>query len=490
MQRSALIAASLMSVQLSLAASAADWTHTAHAVPPSHSLEGTASFRSSLNAKDYELGLKALDARIYSQARDRLLAALVTLNKTRENAAQKVVARLALAEAYLGLENYPRAKLMLDEARPACQAVFGPESEEMVRYFYNSSELSLASNDIAAASTAANQCLKLVERSGRKGRELANAQALLGRVLFRQAYFEEAKEAYKKALPVLEMDPGRDRIDYAKVLSGLAEVEKKLGEEQESAELMKKSLAIKDDAVSLPKSPDEKGVVKYLWSEGMYGSRQIVDPTYPLKYMVVDGIRVAVTVVRSYKHIGVLISLANCSKQPIQLAVGPVRLEKVSPGKKEMVFCDPGLIDEVLEEDVILDRTWRRRTLCHIQKSRRIPGYLKNGVLDTDDFFGNNEFGLYGAWDSSLREAPPIVTREQYFYDDKPKGADQELLGFMRGNGAIRPTFIEVGGARTGVVFFLRERYDDALVRLNIGNAELQFPFHFAAGQKRFSSEE
>lgn len=492
MQRTALIAASLLTIQFSLAASAADWTHTAaaHAVPAGSTLEGTASFRTSIGSKDYDLGMKALDARMYAQARDRLLTALLNLNKTRDNVNQKALARLSLAEAYLGLENYPRARLMLGEAKQACFDAFGADSDVAARYYKDLAELNLASDQVADASEAANQCLKLLERRGEKGREFANAQALLGRVLFRQAYFEEARENYKKALPVLELDPGRDRMDYANALQGLAVVEKKLGEEAESAEVMKKALAIKDDAVLLPKTRDDRGVVKFEWTEGLQGSRQIVDPTYPLKYMVVDGVRVACTVVRSYKHIAVLISLANCTRQPVQLAVGAVTLERTAPGRKDMVFCDPGLIDEVLEEDVILDRTWRRRTLCYIQKSRRIPGYLKNGVLDTDDFFGNNEFGLYGAWDSALRDAPPIVTREQFFYDEKPKGADQELLGFMRGNGAIRPTYIETGGARTGVVFFLRERYDDALVRLNIGNAELQFPFHMAAGQKRFASEE
>jgi hypothetical protein len=178
-----------------------------------------------------------------------------------------------------------------------------------------------------------------------------------------------------------------------------------------------------------------------------------------------------------------LISLANCSNHPIALSVGAVDLVKVNPGRKSLVFCDPGLIDEVLEEDVILDRTWRRQTLCHIQKSRKIPGYLKNGALDADDFLGNNDWGLYGMWDSHLRDAPPIVTREQFFFDERPKYADQEILTFMRGNGQVRPTLIETGGARSGVVFFLRERYDDALVRLFIGNAELRFPFHVTPGQ-------
>ncbi len=455
----------------------------AEPIPESGHLSGTASFRTTVTAKDLDLGLKALEWRLYDQSRERLLRALDSLNKTRDGMNLKAIARLSLAEAYLGLENYPRTQLMLGEAKLAIFDAFGAESQEAARYYADLAELSLSMNQIPAASAAATQNLRIIEKRGKVGYELAQAQVLMGRVSSKQSFYDEAKDYLKKALPVLEMAPGKDRLDYANALQALAVVEKKLGDEPESAELMKKCLAIKDDAMSLSKSQEQKGIVKYQWTEGMYGSRQIVDPTYPLKYMVIGGVRVACTVVRSYKHVGVLISLANCSNHPLHLSVGSATLEKLSPGRKFMVYCDPGLIDEVLEEDVILDRTWRRRTLCHIQKSRRIPGYLKNGFLDTDDFFGNNEFGLYGAWDNALRDAPPIVTREQFFYDEKPKHSDQELLGFMRGNGSIRPTYIETGGARTGVIFFLRERWDDALVRIHIGNAELQFPFHLAPGQ-------
>ncbi len=471
-------------------------THTASMVPkisersPSTSsaeaenrLTGTASFSASLTARDYDQGLKDLSLRLYGPAKERLARALESLSKTRDGNEQKARAKLSLAEAYLGLENYPRAKTMLEEARLACFETFGANSEEVVRYYADLAELNLETGTAASATQAADQCLKLVEKNGKQGFELAKAQVLMGRVLSNQNYNEMARDFLKKALPALEMAPGIDRLEYANALASLALVEKKMGNEDESAEQMKKAFAIKDDAVDLTKTESQKGVVKYKWTEGLYGSRQIVDPTYPLKYMVVDGVRVACTVVRSYKHMAVLISLANCSPKPLHLAVGAASLEKLSPGRKLMEYCDPGLIDEVLEEDVILDRTWRRKALCHIQKSRRIPGYLKNGVLDSDDFFGNNEFGLYGAWDSHLRDAPPIVTREQFFYDERPKHGDQEILGFMRGNASVRPTYIETGAARTGVVFFLRDRWDDALVRVKIGNAELQFPFHVAPGQ-------
>jgi len=432
--------------------------------------------------KDFEVGVRALDARLYGEAQVRLSRALYVLNKTREGANLRAPAHLTLAEAYLGLDNLEKAQLNLEEAKSMCLS--SPDAAVKARYFADLAEQQLADGHAAlAAENAASQSVQILEKSGASGKEIAYAHALLGRTLFARAYYDEAKAELKKALAILELEPGRDRLTYAGALEGLAMIEHKLGEEAESAATMKTAISLKDDAVTLNKTPDQKGLVKYDWTEGIYGSRQIVDPVYPLKYMVVGGVRVACTLVRSYKHLAVLISLANCTKQPISLSVGAVDLVKIVPGRKSMVFCDPGLIDEVLEEDVILDRTWRRQTLCHIEKTRTIPGYLKNGVLDADDFFGNNEWGLYGAWDSHLRDAPPIVTREQFFYDERPKSADQEILGFMRGNAQVRPTYIETGGARSGVVFFLRDRYEDALVRLFIGNAELRFPFHVTAGQ-------
>ncbi len=454
--------------------------HVSAGVGSSATLTGSASF--SAWERDFELGNRALDARLYKEAELRLNRALLQLNKTRNRAEQKALAHIGLAEANLALGNLSRARLLLEESRELCSTSFGAESLQMARLYADLAEFNIIEGKITAASDNANKSLKITEKA-KDPRQLAIAQTLMARVMCKQQYYEDASEYLKKALQILEMQPGRDRLDYANALLYYGIVEKKLGDEQQSDEYMKRALALRGDAVSLDKTEDQRGLVKFDWIEGVYGSRQIQDPIYPLKYMVVDGVRVACTLVRSYKHLAVLISIANCSPQPVALSVGAVKLEKVAPGRGFMSFCDPGLIDETLEEDVIMDRTWRRRTLCHIEKSRKIPGYLKNGVLDVDDFFGNNTFGLYGAWDNGLRDEPAIVTREQFFYDEKPKSSDQELLGFMRGNGAARPTFIETGGARTGVVFFLRDRYDDAVVHIHIGNAELNFPFHTAPGQ-------
>lgn len=447
-------------------------------------MKGSATFRAQLPAsKDFALGMKALDARLYIEAEKRLSRASIELRKTRSTEKERTVARLGLAEAYLAMESPARARTVLTELRGECFAQFGAESVECARYNLDFADLLYQEGKYDAAIKSAEQALKTMEKSG-KPFDAALCHILIGKIETKQTYYDHAKQSFKAALPALELEPGRDRLDYAEALYGLSIAEKKLGNEADANELMKKSLALKDDAVQLDKTDEQLGQVQFHWIDGMPGSRQIGDPLYPLKYMVIDGLRVACTLVRSQKHMAVLISLANCSKSPMAVAVGKVTLEKVNPGRKFLYYCDPAYLDNVLEEDVVLGLTWRRRWLEHIQRSRKIPGYLKNGSLDPDDFYGNNVFGVYGGWDSNLRDLPPVVTREEYYYEShKHQTPDNDLLAFMRGSASsIRPTIIEPGSARTGLVLFLRDRYDDAEVTLHLGNAVVKFPFHVPAG--------
>ena len=453
------------------------------ASPSESVLKGSASFRvASPASKDYDIGMRALDARLYKEAEQRLAKASIELRKTRNLERPRVLAKLGLAEAYLAQGMTMRARTTLSELRADCFSIFGAESPEVARYHLELGEELLQEGKLEHALQSAEECLRILTKNG-SALDVAISNVLIGRIQLKQTYFDEARKSFRKALATLELEPGRDRLEYAYALSGLAMAEKNAGHEDESAAVMKKAIAIKDDAVELDKTQDQKGLVTYEWIDGMPGSRQIADPLYPFKYMVIDGLRVAVAVVRSQKHMGVLISIANCSKKTLAVAVGKVELEVVNPGRKFMYYCDPNYIDTVLEEDVVLGLTWRRHWLEHIQKSRKIPGYLKNSILDPDDFYGNNVFGTYGAWDSALRDAPPIVTREQFFYDENKPPPDTDMLTFMRGSSSsIRPTIIEPGSARTGLVMFLRERYDDAIVRMHLGNALIEFPFHVPAG--------
>jgi hypothetical protein len=216
------------------------------------------------------------------------------------------------------------------------------------------------------------------------------------------------------------------------------------------------------------------------WEQGSPRSRLIADDEYPLKYVLVDDLRVAATAVRSENVIGVLISLANCGRSRIQLAVGPTRLEQMKPKHKDFLYVPPQILDIPLEEEHITDLTWRRRWLNHIEKNRYIPGFLKNNALDVDNFFGNNQFGEFGNWPVIANEETPIVTREEFLYGKK-RQPDISTINFLsRGSNGYRPTYLDPGESKTGLVFFKQERFDRAQIDINIGNTMIEIPIDSA----------
>lgn len=448
-------------------------------------LSGMTSVRANISARNYEGGMRALELRFYKEAERRLEKAWFEFRKNAKDKDFELLSRLGLGEAYIADEKAAQGLRILEPAKQEFVQHFGKQSLETGRLIHDLAKAEFAESNPVKAMVYAHEALAIRQKIlGNEHHDTAVTLCLLARIQDSQGMYEDAADNFSKALSVLELHPGGERLDYAEALYGLAAAKRHLGDETESRKLAQNAAAVKDAAVRFDKTPATKGIVKFAWENGISGSRQIPDPVYPLKYIVVNGLRVACTVVRSDKHMAVLISLANCSKQPIQLAVGPVVLEKTSPGRQALSFCDPALMDIPLEEERISDHTWRRRWLCHIQKTRRIPGYLQNGELDPENFFGNNVFGLYGNWDLIVVDAPPVVTREHFIFDQKRLPYDVDLLGFMRGSSSdIRPTLINPGDARTGLVFFLRQRYETARVRLIIGNAQIDFPFQAAIGE-------
>jgi hypothetical protein len=208
----------------------------------------------------------------------------------------------------------------------------------------------------------------------------------------------------------------------------------------------------------------------------------VPDQDYPLKYVYVDGLRVAAALVRSENVIGVLISLTNCSRNRKELALGKVSLVQLAPKNRNFRYVHPTELDMTLEAEHITELTWRRRWLNHIQKTRRIPGYLKDGVLDVDNFFGNNTFGPYGHWQTVARNETPIVTREQFLYSPyRDNGNNADQADFLSHTPVgTRPTYLEVGDSKTGLIYFGQERFDRARLKIVIGNMVVQIPFNSA----------
>lgn len=450
-------------------------------------LTGSASLTAAPAIRLLSSAEKALDERRYAEARAKYQQAQKEVFRGFHDDRVQCLIRMGQAEIALKLDEDPvAAAKALTACESLCTGAFGENSAEMARLQLLLAQSLFEQKKLEKAALACNQALTIHKKLSPEGHGTGQALSLTAKIMSAKGLQKESTEVFSQALKILEAVPGADMLDYSTTLyaSGLARLGS--GDEAGGTAAIEKAKTLLDGAVSLNKTPDQKGLVHYRWADGVPECRQIYDSIYPLKYLLVNKLRVAVALVRSDEHLAAIVSLANCSREPMQVAVGPVVVEKTSPGDRtKMFYCDPGLIDMPLEEECVSNLTWRRRWLCHIQKSHRIPGYLKNGVLDADNFYGNNVFGIYGCWDGSLQNAPPVVTREQFFFEtDRKSQSYNEVERFMaRSTGGYRPALIEPGDARTGVVFFLRQRYDTARVRVMVGNAIVDFPFQAVSGR-------
>lgn len=454
----------------------------------STALTGNASLNTAPAVKLLEAAEKANLHRLYKEAAIKYQAVIKEVHRGYHEPKALCLTKIGLAEIALReAEDSGAAIKELTSVLPMCETTFGAKSLEAARIHYGLAEALLAENKLDRAADACKRCLEIRAAAEPDGELTGQALAMQARIELAKGFHKESLETFSKALKILELKSGLDMLDYANTLywSGIARLG--AGDEQGAGAAIEKARGMQDLAVNLNKTPERRGVVHFNWVDGVPECRQVYDSVYPLKYMLIDHLRIAVTLVRSDKHLAAVVSLANCSREPMQVAVGPVVVERTQPGpRSKLFFCDPGLIDMPLEEECVSNLTWRRRWLCHIQKTHRIPGYLKSGALDPDNFYGNNIFGIYGCWDGSLRNAPPVVTREQFFYDsenDKSPSYNDVERFMARSSGGYKPALIEPGDARTGVVFFLRQRYDSARVRVMVGNAVVDFPFQAVAGR-------
>ena len=448
-------------------------------------LSGSASLNAAPAVQLLQAAERALNARQYDEAKQKYLLVLREVNRGYHDQRVLALSKLGLAEIALHLnEDTSSALQFLRSSSNLCTSAFGADSSEAGRVRFLEAETFFACGQLDKALASCRQALTLHTKLDPNSNAAGRCLALQGQIENASGLPKEALESYLKSLKILEAAPGQDMIDYANALYGCGLAKVGAGDEAGATATIEKAHGLLDTAVDLSATPNRKGLVHYQWTDGVPESRQIYDAIYPLKYMLVDNLRIAVTLVRSDKHLAAIVSLANCSKEPLAVAVGPVIVEKTSPGNRtKMFFCHPGLIDMPLEEECVSNLTWRKRWLCHIQKTHRTPGYLKSGALEADNFYGNNLFGTYASWDANLQNTPPIVTREQFYFEQERRSPNyNEVERFMaRSTGGYSPALIEPGDARTGDVFFLRQRYDTARVRVMVGNAIVDFPFQAVA---------
>jgi len=445
-------------------------------------LQGQASVTHDTWIRYYQAGTQALDKRLYALAEQRLSAALAELRRRNVSDIRIVQTKESLGRALLGLEEYEDAERILTDAVMRASKLGASGDGARARASEALAETLFARGKFTKAEPMAKQAIDDAERAGvNEPRFRGKAYMTLADNLAAKGFDNDAGELYKKSIALLEKETTSDEHDLGEALYRYGLLLRAQDNQAEATTAFNRAFAIQDKLSHHNKALINAPRLNVLWQEGNPRARVVPDQDYPLKYVYVNGLRVAATLVRSENVIAVLISLSNCSRNRKELALGKVSLLQQSPKNKSFRYVAPVEIDVVLEAQHVTELTWRRRWLNHIEKTRRIPGYLKDGLLDVDNFLGNNTFGLYGSWQSVARNETPIVTREQFLYspyrDPDPNDSADFLSQTPLGT---RPTYLDVGDSKTGLLYFGQERFDKAVLKIVIGNNVVEIPFDSA----------
>lgn len=458
---------------------------TAYAAPKtglSKLLHGSASVTNDAWIRYHQAGTQALDKRLYEHAQQRLNSAWNELRRRGIDDIRVVQTKEALGRAYLGLERYGDAERVLADTIARANKIGDTADGAKARAMQALAETLLARQNLEKAESIAKQAIVQADKPGlSETRTKARAYMNLADSLAARGLDVDAAEAYRKSLSLYESISNADPHDVADAQYRLALLLRAQGHEADAQAMFDRAFATYDSLAQFNKALVNAPRLTVHWEEGSPRARVVPDQDYPLKYIYVDGLRIAATLVRSENVIAVLVSLSNCSRERKELAIGKVSLQQLVPKNKEFRYVHPTELDMTLEAEHVTELTWRRGWLNHIEKTRRIPGYLKNGQLDVDNFFGNNIFGPYGSWQTVAHSETPIVTREQFLYSpyrDTPQNRHADFLSHTPVG--TRPTFLDVGDSKTGLLYFGQERFEKALLKIVIGNTVVEIPFDSA----------
>lgn len=445
-------------------------------------LQGHASLQHDKWERFYASGTQALDKRMYEVAAQRLDAALAELRRRSVADLRLIQTKEALGRTMLGLERFDDAERILSDAVLRAEKFGSNADATRARASEALAETLFARKKFDKAEVEARNAVRACEVPGvNEPHFLGRAYIVLGDSLAARGLDIDATEAFKKALTTLGAT-GLDERDLADAHYRFGLLLRAQGAEADAGSHFAKAFAVYDKEAQFNRPLVQSSRLTLHWEDGNPRARVVPDQDYPLKYISVDGLRVAASLVRSENVIVALISLANCSRNRKELSLGPVSLQQLAPRHKFFRLVHPSELDTTLEAEHVTELTWRRRWLNHIEKTRHIPGYLKDGVLDVDNFFGNNMFtDRYGQWQTMARAETPIVTREQFLYSPYREAHGGDSADFLSHTPVgTRPTFLDAGHAKTGLVYFQQERFDKGLLKIAIGNTVVEIPFDSA----------
>lgn len=438
--------------------------------------------------KYYRNGLAALDARKYDQAEDMLNNAMKASQAPMAIKKEYVLSRIALGKLYVKKRLYNKAAQILGNTKAF--ETFGKNSLETAELEYNLALCELALNRVQKAKVHAEAALDAFRFNDSFKDTTLHGQTvdLVAVVHERLGWHDDAKEHFVKAHQLLEKNPGHKQMDLADSLRNHALFYHRLGDRKQGADLYEKSISIKEAALTPNKPAQVAGEVLLNWEPGSTRSQEIIDTEFPFRYQEVGGIRVAATVIDLWELLAVLITITNTGNDQAQFELGKVQLFDMSKGvfaSTEVEPIDPNRIDRIRRERVMWDLTQNRPWLANVQKTRTVRGLVPPSGHDL--FMGPNVFGVWGEWKAVSHTVPVRVgilpSREGLIAQaDQVESVKTELPGLLSGGYAkysgLVPIVLEPFESRTGDLFYLNPRDKDIMLRVPVGNAVFEFPFH------------
>lgn len=465
--------------------------NTALIGPPSERVEAEKKFVENEDlpetdpwTREYNSGLKAIQNRMYAEAEQKMLAAVKDAKKGTASDQRLILARIALADVYCALENYDEAEKLYSWAYQATRKS-SEESEAFGNAAHGLAVVNHRHGDDAKAAIICKQAIVARRKAlGATHHDVGQSYVLMAVILGKQNYPDEAEPYLTRGLRFLEKSPGPKQLDYADALRTAALYRQSRGRKREAEQLFNKSYAITDGAVAFDQPAKLKGSVFYRWEEGSPRALEIPDYDFPLRYININGVRVAATIIDLWELMGVLISITNTNDERVVLGLDKVNLDKLSldlndSSKHPLTFVDANSIDRIRRERVMWDLTMNRPWLANIQKTRSVRGLVPQQGHDL--FRGPNIFGVYGDWTAIPRVMPGRLEsqaspeRVQYQLESE---LDSGLIhsNTIKMTGLV-PVALEPFESRTGELFYIHPRCESVLLSIRVGNSTVQIPF-------------
>lgn len=440
---------------------------------------------SSVWEKYYRNGLTALEERRFEQAENMLTKSIKEAKNAGSGVHSLTMSRLALAQLYLKQSRFAEAHSIYQNTLPKAQMEYGSKSAEYAECLYGLGYSEYKANKEKEAKDHVETALQILKSDNKSDSQLYGLSLhTLGLIMAKHGWTEDAKPLFSESRKIMERHPGAKKLDLAEVLREQSLFYHGIGDRHTAHDLYESSYQIKERAVVASQPPSIVGELRFAWEPGSSRAQEIIDNDFPFRYMSAHGIRVACTVVDLWELLAILVTVTNVGDKQEEFELGPIKLERVSTelgrAAQTVPIVDHQRIDRIGKERNMWDLTHTRPWLANIQKTRTVRGLVPPNGHDL--FMGPNVFGVYGEWKAISHTVPERVgvlpSREGLVGET----TDVALPGLVRPSRAklanLTPVWLEPFESRTGEQFYINPRDADVLIKVPIGNAIFEFPFH------------